>query len=44
MNGNQRPFLWLGSKILPFVKEFGGDIDATWQLNLLEKWLKKNFK
>ena len=44
MNGNQRPFLWLGNKILPFIKEFGGDIDATWQLNLLEKWLKDNFK
>ena len=44
MNGNQRPFLWLGNKILPFVKEFGGDIDATWQMNLLERWLKKNFK
>ena len=44
MNGNQRPFLWLGNKILPFIKEFGGDIDATWQLNLLEKRLKDNYK
>jgi len=24
-------------------KEFGGDIDAIWQLDLLDKWLKKNF-
>ena len=43
MNGNQKPFLWLGNKILPFEKEFGGDIDASWQFTLLEKWLKKNF-
>ena len=43
MNGNQKPFLWLGNKILPFKKEFGGDIDADWQFTLLEKWLKKNF-
>ena len=43
MNGNQKPFLWLGNKILPFEKEFGGDIDAIWQFTLLEKWLKKNF-
>ena len=34
MNGNQKPFLWLGNKILPFEKEFGGDIDATWQFAL----------
>ena len=44
MNGNQKPFLWLGNKILPFKKEFGGDIDADWQFILLENWLKKNFK
>lgn len=44
MNGNQKPFLWLGNKILPFIKEFGGDIDAKWQFILLEKWLKENFK
>ena len=43
MNGNQKPFLWLGSKILPFEKEFGGDIDANWQFTLLEKWLDQNF-
>jgi len=43
MNGNQKPFLWLGNKILPFEKEFGGDIDAKWQFTLLEQWLKKNF-
>lgn len=43
MNGNQKPFLWLGNNILPFEKEFGGDIDAIWQFTLLEKWLKKNF-
>lgn len=43
MNGNQKPFLWLGKKILPFKKEFGGDIDAKWQFILLENWLKKNF-
>ena len=44
MNGNQKPFLWLGKKILPIKKEFGGDIDAKWQFTLLEKWLKKNFQ
>ena len=44
MNGNQKPFLWLGNKILPFEKEFGGDIDADWQFILLENWLKKTFK
>ena len=44
MNGNQKPFLWLGNKILPFEKSFGGDIDAEWQFTLLEKWLKNNFK
>lgn len=43
MNGNQKPFLWLGNKILPFEKEFGGDIDANWQFTVLEKWLKNNF-
>lgn len=44
MNGNQKPFLWLGNKILPFKKDFGGDIDAKWQFLLLEKWIKNNFK
>ena len=44
MNGNQKPFLWLGNKILPFKKDFGGDIDATWQFTILHDWLKKNFK
>lgn len=43
MNGNQKPFLWLGNKILPIKKEFGGDIDAKWQFTILEKWLSKNF-
>lgn len=43
MNGNQKPFLWLGNRILPYKKEFGGDIDANWQFTLLEKWLSKNF-
>ena len=43
MNGNQKPFLWLGNKILPFKKKFGGDIDALWQFTLLEKWLSENF-
>ena len=41
MNGNQKPFLWLGNKILPYIKDFGGDIDANWQLILLKDWLKK---
>ena len=44
MNGNQQPFIWLGNKILPFEKEFGGDIDANWQFILLKDWLEKNFK
>jgi len=44
MNGNQKPFLWLGNKILPFEKEFGGDIDTIWQFALLKDWLEKNFK
>lgn len=43
MNGNQKPFLWLGNKILPFKKNFGGDVDAEWQFVLLENWLNKNF-
>jgi CMP-N-acetylneuraminic acid synthetase len=42
MDGNQRPFLWLGQKILPYEKDFGGDLDATWQYPVLEAWLKSN--
>ena len=42
MDGNQKPFLWLGKKILPFEKDFGGDLDATWQYPVLEAWIKKN--
>ena len=43
MNGSQKPFLWLGKKILPFKKDFGGDLDAHWQFAVLESWLKSNF-
>ena len=43
MNGNQKPFLWLGNKILPFLKDFGGDLDALWQYPVLEKWVRENF-
>ena len=42
MNGNQKPFLWLGKKILSFEKEFGGDLDAEWQYAVLESWLNKH--
>jgi len=42
MDGNQRPFMWLGKKIMPFKKDFGGDLDATWQYPVLESWLKEN--
>jgi CMP-N-acetylneuraminic acid synthetase len=42
MDGSQRPFLWLGKKILPYEKPFGGDLDATWQYPVLESWLKEN--
>lgn len=42
MDGNQEPFLWLGQKILPYEKAFGGDLDATWQYPVLEAWLKEN--
>ena len=42
MDGNQKPFLWLGKKILPLKKDFGGDLDATWQYPVLESWIKKN--
>tara|TARA_B100000579_G_scaffold433684_1_gene452952 strand:+ start:1473 stop:2189 length:717 start_codon:yes stop_codon:yes gene_type:complete len=41
MNGNQKPFLWLGNKILSFEKDFGGDLDAYWQYPVLESWLNK---
>ena len=41
MNGNQKPFLWLGKKILSFKKDFGGDLDAYWQYPVLESWLNK---
>mgnify|MGYP000085334287 CR=1 FL=1 len=44
MNGNQKPFLWLGNKIMPFVKDFGGDLDATWQYPVLEEWVSKNIE
>ncbi len=44
MNGNQKPFLWLGKKILPFEKDFGGDLDEVWQFPVLEAWLLKNVK
>jgi len=43
MNGNQKPFLWLGNKILPYLKDFGGDLDALWQYPVLEKWIEANF-
>jgi len=36
------PFFWLGKKIMPFKKDFGGDLDATWQYPVLESWLKDN--
>ena len=39
MDGNQKPFLWLGKKILSFKKDFGGDLDDHWQYSVLEKWL-----
>ena len=42
MDGNQKPFMWLGKKIMPFLKDFGGDLDATWQYSVLESWLKEN--
>ena len=42
MNGNQKPFLWLGKKILSYEKDFGGDLDAHWQYPVLEKWLVNN--
>lgn len=42
MDGNQKPFMWLGKKIMPFIKDFGGDLDATWQYSVLESWLKAN--
>jgi len=39
MDGNQKPFLWLGKKILAYEKDFGGDLDAHWQYSVLENWL-----
>lgn len=42
MDGSQPPFLWLGKKIMPFIKDFGGDLDAYWQYAVLEKWITKN--
>lgn len=36
------PFFWCGKKIMAFKKDFGGDIDATWQYPVLESWLKDN--
>lgn len=43
MDGSQKPFLWLGHRILPYLKDFGGDLDALWQYPILEKWVKENF-
>lgn len=39
MDGNQKPFMWLGKKILAYEKDFGGDLDAHWQYPVLEAWL-----
>lgn len=44
MDGNQKPFLWLGKRIMPFVKDFGGDLDATWQYPVLEEWISNNIE
>ena len=44
MDGNQKPFMWLGKKILPYKKDFGGDIDAEWQYPVLESWLTEESK
>ena len=34
------PFKWLGKKQGSIVKEFGFDIDAPWQIPVIEYWLK----
>ena len=43
MYGNhKRGYPWLGDKVLPYVKDFGGDLDALWQYPVLEKWIQDN--
>lgn len=34
------PFKWLGNKQGSIVKDFGFDIDAPWQIPVIEYWLK----
>ncbi|MCB9094310.1 MAG: cytidylyltransferase [Halobacteriovoraceae bacterium] len=36
------PFKWLGQKQGTIEKEFGFDVDAPWQIPVIEFWLKEN--
>ncbi len=38
------PQKWMGNKIKPIYQEFGCDIDYLWQVPMVEKWVKENYK
>lgn len=40
MDQGALPFLWLGKKQGHIKKEFGFDVDAKWQIPVIEYWLK----
>ena len=42
INNGSLPFKWLGKKQGAIVKEFGFDIDAQWQIPVIEYWLKEH--
>lgn len=37
------PQKWMGKNIKPIYQEFGCDVDYTWQVPLVEEWIKNNF-
>lgn len=42
INNGSLPFKWLGKKQGSIVKEFGFDVDAPWQIPVIEYWLKEH--
>lgn len=42
MEEGQLPFKWQGKKSKAIVTDFGFDIDAEWQVPVIEYWLKKH--
>tara|TARA_A100001388_G_scaffold277091_1_gene266838 strand:- start:2722 stop:3453 length:732 start_codon:yes stop_codon:yes gene_type:complete len=37
------PQKWMGKNIKPIFQEFGCDVDYSWQVPLVEEWIKHNF-